>query len=227
MTTSTFSSSSSSRRDDRKARPRRALVLLGTTLALTLGAVPSARGGARILCDVIDIGAAPSLPWGSGKGWNLPTSDYSATRLVPDTLGLLTPTTPIPVRMETLRRATIYARAFSEARVGRELAWRLLARAVDAEARGKPDALAWFDAGYFAESLEHWDQEWVRDVDGYAYVQRAAALRGADPEIELGAMIIAGESPQRPGRHYQHLQASARKNPQLARSLAAVFTRYR
>jgi hypothetical protein len=203
------------------------LILAGTTLAMMLGAVPPARAGARILCDVIDIGTAPSLPWGGDgsvdKGWNLPISKYPAARLVPDTLALLTPTTPVLVRMETLRRATIYARSFTEARAGRELAWRLLARAMDAEARGKPDALAWFDAGYFAESLEHWDAEWVRNIDGYAFVQRAAALRGADPEIELGAMIINGESPRRPGRHFQKVQASAQKNPQLARSVAAVF----
>jgi hypothetical protein len=200
------------------------LILAGsTTLALTLGAVPQAEAGARILCDVIDIGAAPSLPWGGGKSWNLPRSEYPATRLVPDTLALLTPSTPVLVRMETLRRATIYARTFTEARVGRELVWRLLARAMDAEARGKPDALAWFDAGYFAESLEQWDAEWVRNVDGYAFVQRASALRGADPEIELGAMIITGESPRKPGRHFEKVQASARKNPQLARSMTAVF----
>ena len=213
-------------RSSRRSPMTLILLTATTALTLTLGPSPSARAGARILCDVIDIGAAPSLPWRSGAGWDRAQSDYPAASLVPDTLRLLAAGTPVLVRMETLRRATIYARAFSqgsEARVGRELAWRLVARALAAEAQGKPDALAWFDAGYFSESLEQWDPEWVKNVDGYGFVLRASALRGADPEIELGAMIITGESPRKPGRHFEKVRAASGKHPQLARGLAQLF----
>ena len=220
-TTTTASRTTATTHDGRTTR-RWALggALLGV---LTLVAPSGALAGSRILCDVVEIGEARSLPWRSGKGWHLPSSDYPPQRLVPDTLALLTPTMPVLVRIETLRRATIYARSFTGTNVGRELAWRLMARAVEAEARGKPDALALFDAGYFAESLEQWDEDWVRQVDGYALVQRATALRPDDAEIELGAMFVAGQNPRRPGPHFQKVSAAARKHPQLARNLAVLY----
>jgi hypothetical protein len=109
------------------------------------------------------------------------------------------------------------------ATVGRELASRLMARVVDAEARGKGDALAWFDAGYFLESLEPWDAEWARHGDGESWVNRASALRGGDPEMELAAAILAGERSGRGGSHYQRALAGSRKNPALARTLSTLF----
>ena len=57
------------------------------------------------------------------------------------------------MRMETLRRATMYAR--QDPQVAKELITRLQARAANSDAAGRPDALAWFDVGYLAEAYKH------------------------------------------------------------------------
>ena len=60
--------------------------------------------------------------------------------------------TPVIVRMETLRRATIYGA--KDQKIAYELLARLMARALNAESDGKTSAAAWFDAGYLVESLK-------------------------------------------------------------------------
>jgi hypothetical protein len=70
---------------------------------------PTSRaGGPPLLCHPFDINNARSLPW-SGSEWRGVDKNYNINRLVDDTLGLLAPETPVMVRMETLRRATVYA----------------------------------------------------------------------------------------------------------------------
>src|SRR5262245_30949630 len=61
-----------------------------------------------IICHPIDSGNARCLPW-AGSEWRAVKVDYDSSRLVEDTLALLTPDTPVLVRMETMRRATVYA----------------------------------------------------------------------------------------------------------------------
>jgi hypothetical protein len=56
--------------------------------------------------------------------------------------------------METLRRATIYAR--QDPQVAKELITRLQARAANSDAADRPVALAWFDVGYLAEAYKQW-----------------------------------------------------------------------
>ena len=165
---------------------------LFTTLLAGLGGLaaftalpPPARAGSSLMCPVFDIGDARSLPWGEGQGWNRPRADYARERLIPDTLELLAPKTPVLVRMETLRRANLYTRLFADAghpEVAEALLARLQARALDSEVRGAPDALAYFDAGYFAESLKHWSAR-HRDsnLDGYGWVRLALQARGEIP----------------------------------------------
>src|SRR5207245_7417655 len=75
--------------------------------ALVLIARP-ALAGPPLLCFPFEIGAAKSLPMGHGA-WHDIDSKYDVTRLVDDTLALLSPDAPVKVRMETIRRATIYA----------------------------------------------------------------------------------------------------------------------
>ena len=65
--------------------------------------------GPPLICHPFEIGTAASLPFGAGRNWNSPLSTYDVNRLTADTLRLLNPETPMLVRMETLRRATIYA----------------------------------------------------------------------------------------------------------------------
>src|SRR5258708_38462267 len=113
-----------------------------------------AHAGPPLICHSIEIGQAKSLPWIS-HSWNLSGGEsYDTKNLVRDTLEILAPDTPVLVRMETLRRATLYARKDPVA--AKELRARLQARAATAESSGHPDALAWFDIGYLAETYKHW-----------------------------------------------------------------------
>src|SRR6188474_2811074 len=80
------------------------------TLGLIALLSASVHAGTPLICHPYAIGAAKSLP-GSDGDWKGVNPNYDRTHLVRDTLALLTPETPIIVRMETLRRAAIYATA--------------------------------------------------------------------------------------------------------------------
>ncbi|NNM26581.1 MAG: hypothetical protein HKO59_11465, partial [Phycisphaerales bacterium] len=98
------------------------------------------------------------------------------------------------VHMETLRRATLEANA--DRAVAHALFARLVARTLDAEATGSPDALRWFDAGYLAQCYDQINMRVVRShgrtrgLTGYAWVQHALELRGDDAEMEFGAAVM-------------------------------------
>src|SRR5207247_8015989 len=77
-------------------------------LAVLTLAMP-ALAGPPFNCHVFDIGSAKSLPWGEQNNWLATRDDYNVAHVVADTEALLTPSTPVLVRMETLRRASIYA----------------------------------------------------------------------------------------------------------------------
>ncbi|PYT58324.1 MAG: hypothetical protein DMG35_18035 [Acidobacteria bacterium] len=195
-----------------------------------------AQAGPPLICHTIEIGQAKSLPWIS-HSWNLSGGEnYDTKNLVKDTLEILKPDTPVLVRMETLRRATLYARKDPVA--AKELLARLHARATSAESASKPDALAWFDAGYLAETYKQWigqnlphmtdgmrmDANPASGVDGYALVKKAIALRGNDPQMEFAAALITLSGPQE--AHRQHAQkaiAGAKTDAALAQNLAARF----
>ena len=109
--------------------------------AIVLGIVATATpalAGPPLLCHPYDIGSARSLPWNDAAGWTGTRADYTLGNLVADTEALLTPSTPVVVRMETLRRAAIYASM--DAAVAKQLVTRLNARVDAAEAAGHPDA---------------------------------------------------------------------------------------
>src|SRR5258708_36931663 len=157
---------------------------IALVLALLCFAVV-AQAGPPLICHTIEIGKAKSLPWIS-HNWNLSGGEnYDTKNLVRDTLEILSPSTPVLVRMETLRRATLYAR--KDPLAAKELLARLYARATSADSSGHPDALAWFDAGHLAETYKQWiGQTWMRvskdeqnpaaGVDGYALVKKANGL---------------------------------------------------
>jgi hypothetical protein len=169
---------------------------------LFAAAASTALAGPPIICQRIDIGAAKSLPWSDAKGWNAPGARYEVTRLTADTLAVLTPDAPLPVRMETLRRAAIYS-AKKEGLPDR-LTSQLLARAANSEAAGKPDAMAWFDAGYYVEAMRQmtfvlrynmlsaeekahfkwWPSE-PGGLDGKPWIDRAVGLGAKGLEVTL------------------------------------------
>src|ERR1700682_546739 len=161
-----------------------------------------ALAGPPLICHTIEIGQAKSLPWIS-HSWNLSGGEtYDTKNLVRDTLDILGPNTPVLVRMETLRRATLHARATS------------------AESAGHPDALAWFDVGYLAETYKQWiGQSWMSaskdehnpaaGVDGYALVKKALALGSNsqdrnDAQMEFAAALITLSGPH--DAHREHAQ---------------------
>jgi len=205
--------------------------------AALLVIVAPAVAGPPLICHAVDIGTANSLPWTS-TGWNLSGQEiYDVSHLVPDTLALLAPSTPVLVRMETLRRATLYAQ--KRTAIATELLMRLEART-----RENPkDALAAFDFGYLAECYKQagWLQQhtdWLKasgggetarlnvamKIDGYDWVRKAISLRGSDPQMEFAAALMTTESAR--GEHDRHLQnalAGAKADALLARNLASRF----
>jgi hypothetical protein len=166
------------------------------------------------------------LPWIS-HGWNLSGNEtYDLKNLVKDTLGILGQDTPVLVRMETLRRATLYARR--DPLTAKELLARLHARATSAESAGHPDALAWFDVGYLAETYEQWigkdEHNSATGVDGYTLVKKAIGLRGQDPQMEFAAALITlSGPPEEHRRHALRAMAGAKSDPLLVQNLATHF----
>jgi len=184
-----------------------------------------AQAGPPLICHPIEIGQAKSLPWVefNHKG----SSDYDLKNLTRDTLAILDSNTPVLVRMETLRRATIYAR--QDPQVAKELITRLQARAANSDAAGHSDALAWFDVGYLAEAYKQWmgkgEPNPAAGLDGYALVKKALSLRGQDDaEMEFAAALITLRGPD--GAHQDHARkamAGAKNDPLLARNLGSNF----
>jgi hypothetical protein len=174
--------------------------LLIGTLALVAVAVSArvALAGPPLICHPFSIGTAQSLAWTTQPGWRGDVAGYDVNRLADETLALLTPSTPVIVRMETLRRAAIYARR--DEKVADQVLTRLVDRTHKSESGARAEALAWFDAGYFVETFRQavpLEQDrraaldaLVAKVDGYAMVQKALTLRGTDPAMEFAAAII-------------------------------------
>jgi hypothetical protein len=204
-------------------------------LTLIVASAPAVQAGPPTICHQFQTGGAPSLPWGTGRGWRLTRADYDLQRLVDDTLALLTPATPVLARMETIRRATIYAS--TDARVASELLSRVLARALDGTTRGAANRLALFDAGYLVESYRQasliyrydmfargekaaWQlRDAPRGLDGYAWIVSALQMGPADPEMEFGASrVIDGP---RAEAHLQRALAGVRQGSPLAATLVA------
>lgn len=207
---------------------RRALALLAVT-AFAVFAPTRALAGPPLICHPYDIGPAASLPSGTDRFGLSPT--YDRTHLVADTLALLQPDQPVLVRMETLRRAAIYAtgnlRTWNGEKytaVDRALAAALVAKlqerttTTNAAAR----ALALFDLGFFSESIRQTGLDPA--LDGYALLVKAAETLKDNPDVEF-ALALASLSPQRAG-HPEHLaraRALAKPDSLLAMNLASHF----
>ena len=205
-------------------------------LVACLGLAATAQAGPPLICHAISIGQAASLPWSTdGRSW-AGDQHYNVGNLAHDTLAILDSNPSVLVRMETLRRATIYAR--QDPHVAKELLTRLYSRAMRSEAPGKPDALAWFDAGYLVECYKEWigqnlphmtdglrlDPNPATDLDGYAWVQKAISMRGHDAEMEFAAALITLEGPARSRReHVEAAMAGAKSDALLAQNLTSHF----
>lgn len=209
----------------------------GLALSALLFSAP-VLAGPPLLCHPFETAEAPTLPWG-GDGWNQARDDYDLAQLVDRTDALLTPATPVIARMETLRRAAIYASR--DGVVLRGLAARLESRlksANGAEAR----ALALFDTGYFLETLQEIDRlqdydmpgigEVDREVlralltqpDGSRRIDQALALRPDDAGLHFAAALVASADGRGAdlARHAQRMRSETPRDGLLALNIDLI-----
>lgn len=216
--------------------------MLSLTYALLLAllhfaSAPAPAVGPPFICHPLEIGDARSLPWKKGVE---PSADYQRARLVADVADLLKTETNLIVRMETLRRAAIYARD------DRSLAWELLGRSgllvLEHESLGARASTAWFDAGILAMCWDQLDLDLgfragvAEGFDGYGYLTKALELARAEKSdqvgtIELAAALCGHPAMRRGGgdradidRYWSHVdaaRASARGDALLAKNVDA------
>ena len=196
-----------------------------------------ALAGPPLLCHPFDIGTAKSLTWDNSNGWQGRVNATSMKTLVADTEALLTPDTPVIVRMETLRRAALYASTDTQAAT--ELFTRFQARAASAKSGG----LETFDAGYLIETFRQISamHGWKRDdgtqiqfaalqslvgkADGEAMIQQTLAARNGEPAIEFAAALIAASHKDRRADYQKHAEkarAGAAQDALLAKNLGHI-----
>ena len=202
-------------------------------LAVLAVAMP-ALAGPPFVCHPFEIGSAPSLPWGESSNFMGMRDDYDFHRVVADTEKILTPSTPTLVRMETLRRASLYASR--DRAVAEQLLTSLTTRVHAADQAGQPDALALFDAGYVVEALSELEQFGIhmksfaglerelagvtRSFDARSMLERSAALRPGDASIEFAMALLTPTTERSP--HLKNAQAGAKQDDLLASNLARL-----
>jgi hypothetical protein len=205
-------------------------------LSLLACARPALAGYVTWLIHPFDIGKAESLPWDAHS--SKARADYDLATLIPDTEALLTPSTPIVVRLETLRRAVIYASR--DRQVAERLLSRFTERVFASENAASRDGLACLDAAFVTDALWQIGQhsnppftELSRQVkgiagsaDGYELVKKGLAQRPDDPAYEFGAALIAGV--RRLGSvefiaHTRRAIVAATHDDMLARNLDRIY----
>jgi len=199
--------------------------LIAALAVLTLAA--PALAGPPFTCHAFEIGSAKSLPWGTQTDWHGMRADYDVHRVVADTEALLTPSTPTLVRMETLRRASLYASR--DRAVAEQLIAAVMSRVHTADQAGQPIAL--FDAGYVIEALSEIEETDIREkaaaarvLTGLTYsyearplLEKSAALRPGDASIQFALGLIS----RRPESeaHFRKARAAAGVDTLLASNL--------
>ncbi len=208
--------------------------------ALTISAI----AGPPLICHPFEIGEAKSIAW-NGKQWRDVKMDYDLNQLVPDVMAILETDAPTLVRMETMRRAAVYA-VWSQrdhkvgfdakdARVALLLLDKVMARKNAAEARGfktKADKLALFDAGYLLETYKYigFDeiskQPTALSAEGVAWVEKANDALDCPGEMELALAVILqnhkGTSDQQ-DKHLKNAVGKAAEGSLLAKNLVSHF----
>jgi hypothetical protein len=208
---------------------KRSSLVVAFALALS-GLASPVLAGPPLLCHPFDIGSARSLPWGTTSDWSQGKADYDLSHLTADTTALLTTATPVVVRMETLRRAAIYASR------DRAIAADLLTRLTERTRGG--GAYAWFDAAYLTETLRQLGSlgrtgpfrdsapamaDLVKSIDGVAMIDKALLLEPEDAGFEFAAALIdAGRNRERYLEHAQRARAGAARDELVARNIGMV-----
>lgn len=214
-------------------RPRTRFVHTATLAVAAIALAGTAFAGPPLLCHPYDIGAAKSLPW-DGGGWSAARSDYPLARLAGDTEALLTPSTPVIVRMETLRRAAIYANR--DPKAASDLVRELVARTRPTSGSAAPDAFALLDAAYVTAALAEivriggiepfrGNVEALRkisaDVDSWNLMTASLAARPGDANLEFAAALVAtAANPGAYAAHAQRARQGASADALLQRNLS-------
>jgi hypothetical protein len=199
--------------------------MLGSIVVASLVLASPAFAGPPLLCFPFDTFSARTLPMKAG-GWNAVDTTYDASRLADDTMALLTPATPVVARMETIRRATMYASTHPQP--ASELLARMQARAAISTASA-PSAV--FDFGYLVETYKQASFLFSQPVkgldaiDGYQLVLKAAALQD-DPAMQFAAAVITQGKTTLRAEYRDHLQraiAGAKSDAALGASVKKHF----
>lgn len=168
---------------------RRTLLSAVSMTALLLVLPRTAVAGPPFICHAFELSGSPSLPWSTGSGWNTPDPAYDLDRLTPDVTRLLASSMPVSARMETLRRATIYAAR------DKAVAARLLQALVARSEQQPKDPRALFDAGFLVEAYRQatrvykWDMLSARERAAWTLREEPASIDGAKliaTAVELG-----------------------------------------
>ena len=195
----------------------------------------AAFAGPPLLCHPFNIGDAKSLPF-QGPDWSRVDQNYDVANLVRDTMSLLGNDVPVIVRMETLRRATLYSR--EDTKLAAALLESLRERAEKSASTGQGGGavMASFDLAYLAETYRQaglvsrasnetfWKfAQTVPAIDGYAIIQKLIA-QGGGPEMEFAAALIS--SNKRTPEYFDHVRkasAGAKPGSLLAENLMTHF----
>jgi len=213
---------------------QREFVSAAVAVLAVVGLAVPATAGPPLLCHPFDIGGAASLPWDGSRAFWQGRADYPVANLVSDADSLITPTTPVIVRMETLRRAAIYASA--DANTAGRLYSMFETRMRQSGSRGAPNPLAAFDLAYLTETyrqiaeLDRVMSEFqgrgpalrmiVGSTDGYALVAKLLEVRTDDPAMEFAAALMRGRRDDGAFRvHAAKARAGAHRDALLARNL--------
>lgn len=204
----------------------RSIRLTLIAIATFLVSASAAIAGPPLICHTFDIGNVKSLPWIS-HDWNLSgTENYDTHRLASDTLAILNSSQVPLAHMETLRRATLYARKDPVA--AKQLLLQLVASAKSSEASSNPDPFALFDAGYLTEAYKQWlgekGENPANSLDGLPWIEHALQLRPNDAQMAFAAALITLRGPGSEHRGYAQIATAGANNDELLkRNLAIHF----
>jgi hypothetical protein len=197
----------------------RMLTLIAAGVCLAATSITS-YAGPPLICFPYTIGDAKSLPW--GKDAFTQDKSYDRSHLVSDTIRLLENEPSTIVRMETIRRAVLYIGDSQP--LARDLLSRISWNVMDYEAKGKPNAQGWFDAGFLAATLNqagtglgvHVGDD--NHVDGIVWIKRAIQIDPDDPAKEFGAALVLHGQPDC-NDHLRKAVAKAKPGSDLAKSI--------
>jgi hypothetical protein len=209
-------------------RFRHVIPLAAVVLTVTAS---TALAGPPLLCHPFDIGSARSLPWDGTNAWWQGKGDYNLQNLVADTEALLTPSTPVIVRMETLRRAALYAS------LDTKVAANLLSSITSRASASSINAL--FDAGYLTETYKQiamlrGEREFAAragtiagvlgQADGIAMLNKAISMKPEDPSLQFAAALVAATADRTAYRdHADKARKGAPQDTLLARNIDKLF----